>query len=75
MRFSIYQESKKGGRKSNQDRMGYCFTRDALLMIVADGMGGHVQGDMAAQIAVQTVGSLFQQQAKPALKSPQRFLE
>ena len=75
MRFSIYQESKKGGRKSNQDRMGYCFTRDALLMIVADGMGGHVQGDMAAQIAVQTVGSLFQQQASPALKSPQRFLE
>ena len=75
MRFSIYQESKKGGRKSNQDRMGYCFTRDALLMIVADGMGGHVQGDMAAQIAIQTVGSLFQQQATPLLKSPMRFLE
>ena len=75
MRFSIYQESKKGGRKTNQDRMGYCFTRDALLMIVADGMGGHVQGDIAAQIAVQTVGSLFQQQALPVLKSPQRFLE
>ncbi len=75
MRFSIYQESKKGGRKSNQDRMGYCFTREALLMIVADGMGGHLQGDMAAQIAVQTVGALFQQQATPMLKSPQRFLE
>lgn len=75
MRFSIYQESKKGGRKSNQDRMGYCFSRDALLMIVADGMGGHLQGDMAAQIAVQTIGSAFQQQATPALKSPTRFLE
>ncbi|MEO8936923.1 MAG: PP2C family serine/threonine-protein phosphatase [Burkholderiaceae bacterium] len=75
MRFSIYQESRKGGRKTNQDRMGYCFSRDALLMVVADGMGGHVQGDMAAQIAVQTVGSLFQQQATPLLKSPQRFLE
>ena len=75
MRFSIYQESKKGGRKSNQDRMGYCFTRDALLMVVADGMGGHLQGDMAAQIAVQTVGTHFQQQATPLLKSPQRFLE
>jgi PPM family protein phosphatase len=75
MRFSIYQESKKGGRKSNQDRMGYCFTRDALLMIVADGMGGHLQGDMAAQIAVQTIGSEFQQQATPTLKSPPRFLE
>lgn len=75
MRFSIYQESKRGGRKSNQDRMGYCFSREALLMIVADGMGGHLQGDMAAQIAVQTVGSLFQQEAAPTLKAPKRFLE
>ncbi len=75
MRFSIFQESKKGSRKSNQDRMGYCFTRDSLLMIIADGMGGHVQGDMAAQIAVQTVGSLFKQEATPIVKSPQRFLE
>ena len=75
MRFSIYQESKQGSRKSNQDRMGYCFTRDALLMVVADGMGGHLQGDMAAQIAVQTVGTHFQRGAKPLLKSPQRFLE
>ena len=75
MRFSIYQESKKGGRKNNQDRMGYCFSRDALLMIVADGMGGHLQGDMAAQIAVQTIGGAFQQQATPVLPSPSRFLE
>lgn len=75
MRFSIYQESKTGGRKNNQDRMGYCFTRDSLLMIVADGMGGHVQGDMAAQIAVQTIGADFQKNATPTLKSPQRFLE
>ncbi len=75
MRFSIYQESKRGGRKSNQDRMGYCFTRDALLMVVADGMGGHVQGEIAAQIAVQTIGSAFQREATPMLPSPSRFLE
>ncbi len=75
MRFSIYQESKRGGRKSNQDRMGYCFTRDALLMVVADGMGGHVQGEIAAQIAVQTIGSAFQREATPLLPSPSRFLE
>jgi len=75
MRFSIYQESKKGGRLTNQDRMGYCFTRDSLLMIVADGMGGHVQGEMAAQIAVQTIGANFQKEATSMLKSPMRFLE
>jgi PPM family protein phosphatase len=75
MRFSIYQESKKGGRKNNQDRMGYCFTRDSLLMILADGMGGHLLGEMAAQIAIQTIGASFQKQATPMLRSPQRFLE
>lgn len=75
MRFSVYQESLIGGRKNNQDRMGYSFTRDALLLLLADGMGGHIQGEMAATIALQTIGSLFQQNANPYVKKPERFLE
>jgi protein phosphatase len=75
MRFSVYQESHIGGRKNNQDRMGYSFTRDALLLLLADGMGGHIQGEMAATIALQTIGSLFQQNATPYVKKPERFLE
>lgn len=75
MRFSVYQESHIGGRKNNQDRMGYSFTRDALLLLLADGMGGHIQGEMAATIALQTVGSLFQQSANPYIKKPEKFLE
>ncbi len=75
MRFSVYQESHIGGRKVNQDRMGYCFTRDALLLLLADGMGGHIMGEMAATIAMQTIGNLFQQQAKPCIGRPERFLE
>ena len=75
MRFSVYQESHIGGRKNNQDRMGYSFTRDALLQVLADGMGGHIQGEMAATIALQTIGTLFQQNAKPYIKKPEKFLE
>ncbi len=75
MRFSVYQESHIGGRKNNQDRMGYSFTRDSLLLLLADGMGGHIQGEMAATIALQTIGSLFQRQATPYVKKPERFLE
>src|SRR4051812_31444488 len=75
MRFSVYQESHVGGRKNNQDRMGYSFTRDALLLILADGMGGHIQGETAATIAMQTIGSLFQQNANPYVKKPEKFLE
>jgi protein phosphatase len=75
MRFSVYQESQIGGRKSNQDRMGYCFTRDALMLLLADGMGGHIQGEVAATIALQTMGALFQECAKPYIRKPERFLE
>lgn len=75
MRFSVYQESHIGGRKNNQDRMGYSFTRDALLLLMADGMGGHIQGEMAATIALQTIGTLFQQNANPYIKKPEKFLE
>lgn len=75
MRFSVYQESHIGGRKVNQDRMGYSFTRDALLLLLADGMGGHIQGEIAATIGLQTVASLFQQHATPYVRKPGRFLE
>jgi PPM family protein phosphatase len=75
MQFSVYQESQIGGRKVNQDRMGYSFTRDALLLVLADGMGGHLRGEVAATITLQTISGLFQQQATPYVKMPERFLE
>jgi protein phosphatase len=75
MQFSVYQESHIGGRKVNQDRMGYSFTRDALLLVLADGMGGHLRGEMAASIMMQTMSELFQKHATPYVKKPERFLE
>ena len=74
MRFSIYQESRQGGRANNEDRTGYCYSRDALLMVIADGMGGHHYGEIAAQIAVQTMADAFQREAHPGLADPFRFL-
>ena len=75
MQFSVYQESQIGGRKVNQDRMGYSFTRDALLLVLADGMGGHLRGEVASSITLQTMSTLFQQQASPYVKKPERFLQ
>jgi len=75
MRFTIYQESRQGGRHNNEDRTTYCYTRDALLMVVADGMGGHHYGEIAAQIAVQTLADTFQREARPLLTDPFRFLQ
>ncbi|HJV93049.1 MAG TPA: PP2C family serine/threonine-protein phosphatase [Azonexus sp.] len=75
MRFTIYQESRQGGRANNEDRTTYCYSRDALMMAVADGMGGHHYGEVAAQIAIQTLADTFQREARPLLGDPFRFLQ
>lgn len=74
MRFSIFQDSAIGGRPVNQDRMGYCYTRSSLMMVLADGMGGHLRGEVAAQIAVQAAGAAFRRLARPRLTDPSEFL-
>ena len=74
MKFAVYQVSRKGGRELNEDRMGYCYTRDAGLFALADGMGGHPEGEVASQLALQTLAAMFQREAKPKLEDPLRFL-
>ena len=75
MRFTIFQDSAIGARTVNQDRMGYAFSRESLLMVVADGMGGHVRGEVAAQLTLQACAAMFQKQAQPRLQDPAAFLE
>jgi serine/threonine protein phosphatase PrpC len=75
MQFSVYQISRRGGREQNEDRMGYCYTREAGLFALADGMGGHPEGEVASQLALQVMASMFQRVAKPRLEDPLRFLQ
>jgi serine/threonine protein phosphatase PrpC len=74
MRFKIFQDSRQGDRSGNEDRIGYCYSKDVLLMVVADGMGGHAQGEVAAEIAVGEITRLFQQEARHRLRRPSDFL-
>lgn len=55
--------------------MGYSYTRDAGLFALADGMGGHPEGEVASQIALQTMSALFQRDCKPMLADPLDFLQ
>ena len=75
MKFTIYQESRQGKRNNNEDRIAYCYSRDALLMVVADGMGGHYYGEIASQIAAQTLTDSFQREANPGFTDPFLFLQ
>ena len=74
MKFSVFQISRKGGREENEDRMGYCYTRESGLFVLADGMGGHPEGEVAAQLALQTISALYQKEARPVVKDVTEFL-
>jgi serine/threonine protein phosphatase PrpC len=74
MKFSVFQISRKGGRERNEDRMGYCYTRESGLFVLADGMGGHPEGEVAAQLALQTISALYQKEARPIVKDVTEFL-
>ena len=74
MKFSVFQLSRIGGRQNNEDRMGYCYTRESGLFVLADGMGGHPQGEVAAQLALETISALYQKEAKPILRDATQFL-
>jgi serine/threonine protein phosphatase PrpC len=69
MKFSVFQISRRGGREKNEDRMGYCYTRESGLFVLADGMGGHPEGEVAAQLALQTISALYQREARPLIAS------
>jgi serine/threonine protein phosphatase PrpC len=74
MKFSLFQESRLGARSYNEDRLGHWRTDEALLLALADGMGGHARGEVAAQIALDVLGGAFRSEAQPRLASPERFL-
>lgn len=74
MKFSVFQVSRRGGREKNEDRMGYCYTRESGLFLLADGMGGHPEGEVAAQLALQTISALYQKEARPIVGDVPEFL-
>jgi len=74
VKFTIFQDSQLGDRSGNEDRVGYSYSRDVLMMVIADGMGGHEHGEVAAEIAVNEITRRFQQEARNKLRKPFEFL-
>lgn len=74
MKFTLAQGSRQGPRAYNQDRLAYAYHRHAVFMVLADGMGGHQHGDVAAEIAVKTLIEAFQRESTPMIAQPAQFL-
>ena len=74
MKFSLVRDSRRGMRRVNEDRVGHWESPGALLMAVADGLGGHLHGEIAAHLAIESFGAAFLREARPKLADPARFL-
>src|SRR2546421_7977794 len=69
LRLDVAQLTDVGRkREHNEDNMAYVIpkdpqvmTRKGALFIVADGMGGHAAGEVASEIAVDTVSNVYYQ--------------
>ena len=48
-----------GGRKEQQDRVEILWSDAACLVVLADGMGGHIDGALAAQTAIDSAREAF----------------
>lgn len=66
--------SRLGNRSSNQDRCLVEKKPGHVLLVVADGMGGHARGDLAAQVTVDSLARSFQRARLP-IDDPQAFLK
>jgi serine/threonine protein phosphatase PrpC len=73
VRVDVAKLSLAGNRSENQDRVDVVSQKDALLMIVVDGMGGHAHGAKAAEVTVNTLKECFAEVSSPVF-DPQGFL-
>ncbi|GEM_PF-2353389 len=55
----IYFRHHRGPRKYQEDAYGVSIKGNKLLVVVADGMGGHSKGDIASKIVVQSLNEVF----------------
>lgn len=64
----------QGDRAENQDRFAVLEENDTCLLALADGLGGHPRGEVAAQFLIDTCRQMWRTARKP-LVNPSYFLQ
>ncbi len=75
MLYSIAQQSHQGGRDYNEDRTAIYEREGAVLLVVADGLGGHAGGEIASQAFVDAMGDSFTRATDRQLQDASNFLK
>ncbi|TXF10598.1 PP2C family protein-serine/threonine phosphatase [Pelomicrobium methylotrophicum] len=73
MGVEVAQATLIGGRPVNQDRAAHVAGEGALLLVLADGMGGTPRGEVAAQLAVDRFVAAFRAAAMSLEADPAEF--
>ena len=73
MKIEYAKVSATGDRTDNQDRAAVIVGESAAIMLVFDGMGGHSDGAVAAEVGLKTLQDAFTSAKLPIL-DPQGFL-
>ncbi len=73
LRIQSAKTSHPGERETNQDRVVIVAEDQCVLLAVLDGMGGHSDGEKAAQVAIDTIVAAFRASPRP-LVDPMGFL-
>jgi serine/threonine protein phosphatase PrpC len=71
--FEAAKATALGDRQCNQDRSLFLSGHGTTLLGLADGLGGHPRGEVAAQLLVDVCESMFRQTPKP-LFDPENFM-
>lgn len=70
MGYAIGIANRLGNRACNQDRCAAVRRDDTVLLVLADGMGGHARGELAAQVLVDTATEVFDRSPLPVADPP-----
>jgi len=75
MNHQLAQATRIGDRRSNQDRALVRQRDDCSLLVVADGLGGHAGGELAAEALVRHLAAAFAEAELPAADPAGLLLE
>lgn len=73
MKYVAESATRIGNRPRNQDRVAILESRETVLLVVADGMGGQKGGELAAQTLVESIKHTFRKAPRP-VERPRTFI-
>ena len=74
MKYTTSQSSRLGNRAVNQDRCAVLKNQNAVLLLLADGLGGRSNGELAAQRFIDVMSEIFYKTNYPII-NVQKYLQ